>query len=30
MVLIDGQLAIRERSLQTPPPERGARIEQEG
>ena len=30
MVLIDGQLVIRERSLQTPPPETGARIEKEG
>jgi len=26
MVLIDGRLVIRDRSLQTPPPERGARI----
>jgi enamidase len=30
MVLIDGHLVIRERSLQTPPPERGSRIEKEG
>lgn len=30
MVLIDGRLVIRDRSLQTPPPETGARIEYEG
>ncbi len=30
MVLIDGRLVIRDRSLQTPPPETGARIEKEG
>lgn len=29
MVLIDGRLVIRDRSLQTPPPETGARIEYE-
>jgi enamidase len=30
MVLIDGRIVIRDRSLQTPPPERLARIEREG
>ncbi len=30
MILIDGRLVVRDRSLQTPPPETGARIEFEG
>jgi len=30
MALIDGRVVIRDRSLQTPPPEIGARIEKEG